>query len=728
MAIINTNLLLSCLMLLSFHSLSAQSAWERVTGVPQENGLRAIVKIPGTQRLLAVGEGSTVMLSSDSATSWQLLLNPGGLNNQFKCMDVCFLDSLVGFICGSEQTILKSSDSGKTWRVVYASGSSKMLHQLAFATPTHGFAIGEDKILLRTTDGGVSWVIQVLPPSDGLFNIAFADSLTGFITTWSDSSLFKTYDGGITWLSLPLPTGLPSMFIDEIRFVNDTLGYLGGSSGEITKLFRTTDKGLSWVEVYTGWPTGLGGKFLFFDDQNMLYALPTYVEYTTFILSSKDGGMTWEENLHVGLDDLDMTSACTLNDHTAVAVGLYGTINKSNNKGIAWVSASHKMLFDEIYQVQFVNKDVGFVATCPYRGGVAESSLMRTDDGGDTWKSIEDWYFYHGCFNFVDADTGYVASWQLSATVHKTTDGGNTWEASETGIEQEPEIIKFYNSQDGLLGLTYKLLRTNDGGINWQEITPGSCTPYDIRDIEYRSATKVFAVADQQLWASADGGFTWECIEVAGLSGANDIFFATDSIGFIAAYNSIYKTVDAGATWAQTFANPAHTIWFNAVNFPSPTIGYAVGEGDYENIFKTTDAGQTWKPLPLEATSNLVGVYFSEPDSGLVFAKPGALFKTTCGGSLSIEETLPISGGSVFTVFPNPANESVVLRFREAIAPSGATLQLLDGAGKVAQTYAIQPGAKQAQLNVGLFAKGIYVLRLIGHYGKTATSQLLLKK
>jgi hypothetical protein len=62
MAIKNTNLLLSCLMLLSFVSLSAQSAWERVTGVPQENSLHAIAKIPGTQRLLAVGEGSTVMV------------------------------------------------------------------------------------------------------------------------------------------------------------------------------------------------------------------------------------------------------------------------------------------------------------------------------------------------------------------------------------------------------------------------------------------------------------------------------------------------------------------------------------------------------------------------------------------------------------------------------------------------------------------------------------------
>jgi photosystem II stability/assembly factor-like uncharacterized protein len=373
-----------------------------------------------------------------------------------------------------------------------------------------------------------------------------------------------------------------------------------------------------------------------------------------------------------------------------------------------------------------VNKDVGFVATCPYGGGVAESSLMRTDDGGDTWKSIEDWYSYHGCFNFVDSDTGYVASWQLSATVHKTTDGGNTWVASETGIEQAPEIIKFYNSQVGLLGLSSKLLRTSDGGINWQGITPGSCTPCDIRDIEYRSATKVFAMADQQLWTSDDGGFTWECIEIQGLSGAKDILFVTDSIGFIAAYNSLYKTVDAGATWAQTFANPAHTIWFNAVNFPSPTIGYAVGEGDYENIFKTTDAGQTWKPLPLEATSNLVGVYFSEPDSGLVFAKPGALFKTTCGGSLSIEEALTISGSPAFTVFPNPANESVVLRFREPIAPSGAFIQLVDGAGKIVQTYTLQPGAKQAQLLLGDFAKGFYVLRLVNQRGKKLASKALL--
>jgi phage protein U len=109
-----------------------------------------------------------------------------------------------------------------------------------------------------------------------------------------------------------------------------------------------------------------------------------------------------------------------------------------------------------------------------------------------------------------------------------------------------------------------------------------------------------------------------------------------------------------------------------------------------------------------------------------VFAKPGALFKTTCGGSLSIEETLPISGNPTFTLFPNPANESVELRFQEAIAPSGAFIQLVDGAGKIVQTYTLQPGAKQAQLLLGDFAKGFYVLRLVNQRGKKLASKALL--
>ncbi len=66
-----------------------------------------------------------------------------------------------GFICGGQKAakgyIYYTSDAGLNWRIVYSNDKS-CLHDILFVNDSVGYACGENMLVLRTTDRGLSWV------------------------------------------------------------------------------------------------------------------------------------------------------------------------------------------------------------------------------------------------------------------------------------------------------------------------------------------------------------------------------------------------------------------------------------------------------------------------------------------------------------------------------------------------------------------------------------------
>jgi hypothetical protein len=52
-------------------NIHAQLPWTRISPTPQEHWINEIIRIPGTDRLMAACEGSTVMMSDDAGETWQ---------------------------------------------------------------------------------------------------------------------------------------------------------------------------------------------------------------------------------------------------------------------------------------------------------------------------------------------------------------------------------------------------------------------------------------------------------------------------------------------------------------------------------------------------------------------------------------------------------------------------------------------------------------------------------
>ncbi len=93
---------------------------------------------------------------------------------------VQFLDEASGWLA-AENGIYKSTDAGQNWKRVY---KSSHVRQVRFASPERGYAVGMEQTLLQTTDGGRTW--EQLPAA-------------GQIKTPKEYTYFS-------WIDLPTPT------------------------------------------------------------------------------------------------------------------------------------------------------------------------------------------------------------------------------------------------------------------------------------------------------------------------------------------------------------------------------------------------------------------------------------------------------------------------------------------------------------------------------------------
>ncbi len=306
---------------------NAQSAWTRLSGIPQENSLNEIVKVPGTNKLVAVGEGATVLISEDGGENWELVLNPAGLANYHRLTNVCFVNESTGFFANSEGSIFKSNDGGYHWELKHDVSRSWWgeISEIEFLDEQKGFAVGNDGLILKTTDAGENWIKEEMEIGFDLDHIEFINSSKGYIYGCSGYQMLETNDGGENWELVPLTDELQGVYVLDIISVSDSLAFISGERyDETTVIYRSTDQGQHWNPVFTSsyWYM-TASNFAFFDDQNGILALPTPYNSATAVLTTEDSGVTWNEKLPYGFSASDAKSICILDDSAIFSVGQY---------------------------------------------------------------------------------------------------------------------------------------------------------------------------------------------------------------------------------------------------------------------------------------------------------------------------------------------------------------------------------------------------------------------
>lgn len=710
----------------------AQSPWTRINPVPQEHTLNHITRIPGSSNLLAVGGGSTVMISGDNGVNWQLFLNPAGMNNEYYCKGTCFINENTGFLYGGWETILKTTDGGQHWTLRQMSSTiydNECINEIAFPDESMGFAIGTEGKLFKTTDQGETWTQVPTNVNWTLTEIEFADPSTGFILG-GGSQMLKTTNGGNSWEIIDNPSGLSGVSPSEMIFINSTTGFAftynnGSSQGMV---WKTTDAGLTWnqkcseLNLYTG-------KFAFSDAlHGVCGGIAPY--YSTKFLITSDGGENWTLAWPSDLPCYITNSMISTGYNSYLTLGALGKMYICNDGGYTWSNLDEHQFDGNFRDVSFCGADTGYAIADGWGGGLLSGVLKKTVDGGAHWETLSN-FFGTGAVHFLSPDTGYVAFGDYYIEIMKTCNGGISWENTSLGSEFSPLKIKFSDTGHGwICGTEKHVLKTTDAGTTWSEVIldPYSWTP-DLFDIEFLSGDTVFICGGYlgflSFYKSFDQGETWELKEYMDYGNARDLFIKPDRSMYMACDDALLKSTDLGDTWTEISINHPDPFAFRGITFVGDLTGFACGYGSTGNLAKTVDGGNTWEMIETGITSGLSFLQFRDQNNGLVFGDNGLIAKTINGGTVGVNPGNKSLVDAGFNLAPNPASSSVRISLDPKAGALGYEFRVYSMQGLELIRFTVP--AQQAWIDLPLdnLKPGTYTVQMIRPDGKQ-TSGLLL--
>ena len=313
----------------------------------------------------------------------------------------------------------------------------------------------------------------------------------------------------------------------DMVFVDENIGFVVG-----TDIYKTTDGGKNWFEValpngpwFVPSSTDPGyGPFVDINFLNENEGVALYVPCDPNwiggcgigLVKTKDGGNSWED---IPINTIDMATSVFFTSSTTGFIG--GVLQGYNNYG------------------------------------VTENVILKTQDGGATWRqvlAIEN--INHGSgltIKFADAQVGYAYQRGYQPTddrIFITEDGGESWKVFTT-YEHIPAMAVITKDE------IFASLSTQDS-----ENDPSSIVRfYGTTTVEEQVANVPYRILHLEFSPSANVGFG------IGFSHSNIL--------------AIIKSIDKGKTWTEAFfedfeywENGYAENFFEAIAVPSDNVVY----------------------------------------------------------------------------------------------------------------------------------------------------------
>jgi len=399
-----------------------------------------------------------------------------------------------------------------------------------------------------------------VPPLSGLVGTGIGD------VVWSGRYLWVATERGLAqwdprrghgldathWVTFTEANGLGHGAVSAMDAVGDTVWvatlydttYAGvtGSTQVGSGLSWSVDGGATWEHidnqaVFAG-PGFEEGPTTAADNAAFGLAIDGDTVWATFFagssVRSRDHGVTWERVLPDGADRIVFFASDTAADSLRLVADSLGRAGADagliSAAQAAADSLEHQALLHRTFAVEAYS-DTVWVGTA---GGIC-----RSFDGGNTWRT-----------NRVRVDAGgqplagnISGNWVLSIERHVETDGSSSVWAG-TSMSTGPGQLD---------GLSY----TRDHGRTWTVGRPASGAVF-AWDYAF-TAGHVWAATGRGVFASPDGGATWDSVAVAdpttgerlrgAFVGAEVALADGQAILWMGADNGLARSLDEGETW-----------------------------------------------------------------------------------------------------------------------------------------------------------------------------------
>lgn len=525
------------------------------------------------QTVIAAGYDKTILRSTDGGENFSQIQT--GIVSGTNLWRVKMVSSNTGWICGTNNTLLKTTNGGLTWQSVTTPGYTSDFWGIDFLDANRGFIAATGKVLL-TTDGGESW--GVIPAGDAspLISIHAIDSLhvaaSGYGTTGYPAKNIYSSNGGFIWVT---GGALETKNANCIRYVNRDTGYVVQTN---SGLYKTTNRGQTWNHITNN------------------------------------------------IGEYDFT---ILQGNTGYSVGTSMKILKAENNFDVW---NQVIIRDNLKDVFFFNETKGF-AVSPDNNGI----LYKSEDEGASWEKVAN-APGGNVITFTDNLTGFIGSREVGATtgkIHKTTNGGANWYVTNIANHiGSVNKIFFINHSTGWAVSGYstssqaKILHTNDGGENWavQQEMDNSTGFTSVFFLDSQCGW----VTGRNIWQTTNGGTNWiKRLDVPD-NFFSDIYFSNALNGWAIASSQMYKTTDGGNNW---ILSPPSLM--NSTNFETLSDSHFVIAG--QTILESTDAGATWQNITDEVGKPFISLHAPKTNLAFCVGNNGLIMRYNNTSSIPVE-------------------------------------------------------------------------------------------
>ncbi|MEO6654724.1 MAG: carboxypeptidase regulatory-like domain-containing protein [Pyrinomonadaceae bacterium] len=185
----------------------------------------------------------------------------------------------------SPDGIFKSVNNGVTWFIVNQTDAFDV--EADFVNPNTFYATNSLGVL-KSTDGGANWSSL---NSTGGDRLAVARSDPNFIYTTTNAGIRVTTNGGASWNTHAFPVAYEYVSVFEVDPQNPNVIYAFlGDFDFLLDLYKSTDGGLSWVQLFYGGGYHVSTTALKIDPAN-----PDIIYTSTYfgVYKSTNGGASW---------------------------------------------------------------------------------------------------------------------------------------------------------------------------------------------------------------------------------------------------------------------------------------------------------------------------------------------------------------------------------------------------------------------------------------------------
>lgn len=590
--------------------------WRPIFDDARVASIGALAVAPTNANIIYVGTGEQtpgngMWKSTDAGATWKqiglektrfistVLVDP-------RNPDVVLVAALGDRFSGDQRGVFKTTDGGRTWNKTFYRDEQTGVIDLTFdhTSPKIVYAALErrggngggglgagggmapgapqkpEPEIYKSTDGGSNWKplnYKGLPDAGlGRIGIVVAPGTGGKrIYAIVNPGFYRSDDGGANWTKTTSdPRIVGSTYFGEV-FANpknpDDV-FIGQTS-----MYRSTDGGKNWY-AFNGAPSGDDFHVIWVNPENPQYMIQG-VDQGAII--SEDGGKTWSSWYNQATGQL----------YHLTTDNQFPYIVYASQQDSGTVAIPSRSEFGEISDAE------------RFSIGGFEAAYIAVDPLNANLVYSNSWY---GSVVRFDRTTGQVATVFVRSEKYR--------EASMAPLAYSPQ-----DPHTLYLGTQY-VLKTTDGGMNWQEISPD-----------------LTVVPPPPTPAGPGAGR-------GGRGGAiNTLSLSTKAAGVIwsgATNGRIQVTMDAGANWKDVSptdllpAPPATTApgppTFSGVQIidashfdaNSAYVAITAGQDPAPFIFRTRDGGQTWTKIVDGLPPNEI-VRFVREDTerkGLLFA------------------------------------------------------------------------------------------------------------